>query len=172
MKIKKLFSCFMAVIITSGGLLSYINIDAYVPEGSAYETNVRKENINFQKSIVLPPVPITTAAVTTSVQITTAQSISSAISKTEPLTEFIVTEYTKDVNVIRYGDVNTDGFVNSTDVVVLNKYLINNEKYPLTSDIAYENADCVYDSMINSKDPMAIINVILNIITEDKIGNI
>lgn len=171
MKIKKLFSCFMAVIITSGGLLSYINIDAYVPEGSAYETNVRKENINFQKSIVLPPVPITTA-VTTSVKITTAQSISSAISKTEPLTEFIVTEYTKDVNVIKYGDVNTDGFVNSTDVVVLNKYLINKEKYPLTSDIAYENADCVYDSSINSKDSMAIINVVLNIITEDKIGNI
>lgn len=166
MKIKKLVSCFMAVIITSGILLSYINIDAYVLNEAANKTNVRKADINFQKSIVLPPVPITTTAVTTSVQITTA------VNNTEPSTETTVPSYTRGMNLVKYGDVNTDGFVNSADVVVLNKYLINKEKYPLTSDIAYENADCVYDSSINSKDSMAIINVVLNIVTEDKIGKI
>ncbi|MDE5648742.1 MAG: dockerin type I repeat-containing protein [Oscillospiraceae bacterium] len=166
MKIKKLVSCFMAVIITSGILLSYINIDAYVLNEAANKTNVRKADINFQKSVVLPPVPITTTAVTTSVQITTT------VSNTEPSTETTVPSYTGGMNLVKYGDVNTDGFVNSADVVVLNKYLINKEKYPLTSDIAYENADCVYDSSINSKDSMAIINVVLNIVTDDKIGKI
>lgn len=71
---------------------------------------------------------------------------------------------------VKYGDVNVDGFVNSTDVVVLNKYLLSKTKYALVSDVALENANCVYDEFIDSKDSMAIVNFVLEFITEDELG--
>lgn len=129
------------------------------------------------KSIELPPVPIITTPAVTSVSSaeTTVTTVSTSVSSSQSqqsTEEATVPSYTGDLSKIKYGDVNTDGLVNSADVVVLNKYLINNEKYSLTSDIAYENANCVYDSSINSKDSMAIVNVVLQIIEEDKLGNI
>ncbi|MDE5648532.1 MAG: hypothetical protein K2I33_01310, partial [Oscillospiraceae bacterium] len=69
-----------------------------------------------------------------------------------------------------YGDVNLDGFVNSTDVVVLNKYLISNSKYALQNEKAYEQAQTVYDDSIDSKDTMAIINYVLGVLTLDDLG--
>lgn len=69
-----------------------------------------------------------------------------------------------------YGDVNNDDLVNSTDIVVLNKYLISNVTYPLQNEAAYAKADTVYDGEINSKDSMAIINYVLQTLTLDDLG--
>lgn len=56
------------------------------------------------------------------------------------------------------GDVDVDGRVNSTDIVILNQYLISITEYPLKSSTAYANADCDGNKELNSKDSMAIIN--------------
>lgn len=69
-----------------------------------------------------------------------------------------------------YGDVNNDNHVNSTDIVVLNKYLISDVMYPLQNEAAYKKADTVYDGEINSKDSMAIINYVLQTLTLDDLG--
>lgn len=69
-----------------------------------------------------------------------------------------------------YGDVNNDDLVNSTDIVVLNKYLISDVMYPLQNEAAYKKADTVYDGEINSKDSMAIINYVLQNLTLDDLG--
>lgn len=65
--------------------------------------------------------------------------------------------------VSKLGDVNVDGLVNSTDIVVLNKYLISASKYQLSSDTAYANADCDMDKSLTSKDSMAIVNHVLDV---------
>lgn len=54
--------------------------------------------------------------------------------------------------------------------VTLNKYLLNNIAYPLKSDVAMENANCVYDTTIDTKDSVAIINCVLQIIEESDLG--
>lgn len=174
MKLKKIVSCFLAVVIAA------IVIDFHKFQGIAYgilNTNgFMKTDLSINlKSIELPPVPIktTSAAASAPSAETTVTTVSVSSSESRQSTEkSTAASYTVDLSEIKYGDVNTDGLINSADVVVLNKFLINNEKYSLTSAIAYENANCVYDSSINTKDSMAIINVVLNIITEDKLGNI
>ena len=55
-------------------------------------------------------------------------------------------------------------------IVTLNKYLLNNIAYPLKSDVAMENANCVYDTTIDTKDSVAIINCVLQIIEESDLG--
>lgn len=69
-----------------------------------------------------------------------------------------------------YGDVNNDNLINSTDIVVVNKYILSNTMYPLQNEEAYEKADVVYDGEINSKDSMAIINYVLQVLTLDDLG--
>lgn len=172
MKLKKIVSCFLAVVIAA------VVIDFHKFQGNAYGTlntnGFMKTDLSINlKSIELPPVPVKTTSVAASAPSaeTTITTVSVSSSESRQSTEkSTVVSYT--ISEIKYGDVNTDGLINSADVVVLNKFLINNEKYSLTSAIAYENANCVYDSSINTKDSMAIINVVLNIITEDKLGNI
>lgn len=65
--------------------------------------------------------------------------------------------------VSKLGDVNVDGLVNSTDVVVLNKYLISASRYALSNATAYANADCDKDNTLTSKDSMAIVNHVVEI---------
>lgn len=61
------------------------------------------------------------------------------------------------------GDADVDGRVNSTDIVVLNQYLMSTTEYPLKDSSAYANSDCDGDKKLTSKDSMAIINHVLGI---------
>lgn len=90
-------------------------------------------------------------------------------SGTEKVVTVKVTDTTEDDDYL-YGDVNLDGFVNSTDVVVLNKYLLSDTKYALQNEKAYEQAQTVYDGVINSQDAMAIVNYVLELITMEDLG--
>lgn len=90
-------------------------------------------------------------------------------SGTEKVVTVKVTDTTEDDDYL-YGDVNLDGFVNSTDVVVLNKYLLSDTKYALQNEKAYEQAQTVYDGVINSQDAMAIVNYVLELITIEDLG--
>ena len=71
---------------------------------------------------------------------------------------------------LMYGDTNRDMSVDSADIVVLNKYLINSVDYPLKDAQAYEQAQTVYDDEIDTKDSIAIINYVLQLIDLDDLG--
>ena len=71
---------------------------------------------------------------------------------------------------LMYGDTNRDMSVDSADIVVLNKYLINSVDYPLKDAQAYEQAQTVYDDEIDTKDSIAIINCVLQLIDLDDLG--
>lgn len=58
------------------------------------------------------------------------------------------------------GDVSGDGETDSTDIIVLNKYLLSRELYPIKEDLLI-NADIDYDGNINTKDSMGIINYVI-----------
>lgn len=97
----------------------------------------------------------TTVSTTVSTTKVTTTSNSVTIPTTTPGHEEI------DWNKVLYGDVNEDGSVNSTDIVVLNKYLLSNIKYSLKNATTKENADCDHDGYITSRDVMIIINTVL-----------
>lgn len=67
------------------------------------------------------------------------------------------------------GDVNLDGVVDSTDIIVLNRYLLSSTEYPLTEN-GLLAANTVFDfdangnPVINSNDSMAITNYVLQVI--------
>lgn len=60
---------------------------------------------------------------------------------------------------INYGDVNGDEKVNPVDIVLLRKYLLNKEKYPLTNEKA---ADVNADGKVNPVDIVLLRKYLLN----------
>ena len=62
------------------------------------------------------------------------------------------------------GDTNCDGKVNIADVVILNKYLTNPEKYPLTAQGAI-NAEVDLDDKLTTNDSYCIIRSVVKLIT-------
>lgn len=61
------------------------------------------------------------------------------------------------------GDTNRDDVIDSTDIVVLNKYLLNKVQYPLQDSSAYANGDCDKDKDLTTKDSLFIIQYVLGI---------
>lgn len=108
--------------------------------------------------------PATTTASTTQAVTTTVTTVTTATTTTVDPDSII------DWSRVLYGDVDVDGTVNSTDIVILNQYLLSKEEYPLKNATALENADTVYDKEIKSNDSMAIINYILGISSLDDLG--
>lgn len=100
----------------------------------------------------------------------TSETDTSETNATED-TNATIPSYTGNASLL-YGDVNLDLVVDSTDVVVLNKRLISESKYPLQNDQATEQANTAdYDARkIDSKDSMAIINSVLGVISKDDLG--
>ncbi len=110
--------------------------------------------------------PVVTTVVSTTPSITTVTTVTTTV-VTTPDPDSII-----DWDRVLYGDVNVDKSVNSTDVVVLNKYLLSDEAYALKNATAKENANCVYDEELNSKDSMAIINYVLELSDLNDLGPI
>ena len=61
------------------------------------------------------------------------------------------------------GDTNRDDVIDSTDIVVLNKYHLNKVQYPLQDSSAYANGDCDKDKDLTTKDSLFIIQHVLGI---------
>ncbi|MGN1481201.1 glycoside hydrolase family 48 protein [Porcipelethomonas sp.] len=86
---------------------------------------------------------------------------------------------TWDESDLLYGDVNLDDNVTSTDVVLLNKYLLSQSEYPLTDEDggrAYEQANACYDfdddgnAIIDLTDSSYITSKVLEVFTQDDLG--
>lgn len=95
-----------------------------------------------------------------------------ATDETQPTTESGNTPTVPaDAEATLYGDVDNDGKVTSTDLVLLNKFLLSTTEYPLENKTSYANADCELDQIIDLKDSGKIINYILGIIGVEDLGN-
>jgi hypothetical protein len=72
-----------------------------------------------------------------------------------------------EIRATMYGDVNLDGKIDISDVILLNRYLVQSETL---DSVQKENANCVYDSVIDVNDSFAIMRCICNIITSSDLG--
>ena len=75
-----------------------------------------------------------------------------------------------DYDLLYWGDVNLDEYVDLADVTTLSKYLLSKKSYPLINSTAWENADCKYDQKIDSSDLSKLIEFNLRKITMDDLG--
>ncbi|MDY3844801.1 MAG: hypothetical protein SOZ55_06790 [Ruminococcus sp.] len=99
------------------------------------------------------PTPTTTKAPTTTATTTTKAPSTTKVDPTTPST-----------GTVLYGDTNCDGKVNIADVVILNKYLTNPEKYPLTAQ-GVINAEVDLDDKLTTNDSYCIIRSVVKLIT-------
>lgn len=93
---------------------------------------------------------------------------------TMPVTTSVSTQEKPDTTVPSvsptiYGDVNVDGFINVSDVVALNMYILSSGENKL-SDVGIANADCVKDGVINTSDSLLIMNYVAMIVGESQLG--
>ncbi|MGN1481396.1 1,4-beta-glucanase [Porcipelethomonas sp.] len=118
------------------------------------------------------PEPTETTAVT-SVSTTTTTKVTSVSTE---LTTDETTDETIDPSSLIYGDVNLDKSVTSTDVVLLNKYLLSPTEYPLDREQAYLQANCCYDfdddgnAIIDLTDSTYVCNVVLGVYVQSDLG--
>ena len=136
----------------------------------AYE----KLGANFS-AIDLPVVPVTSASTSASGSQTTETTVSTTVTilGTQPSTDVTSPSETVDPSTLMYGDVDLDKVVGATDVVLINKYLLSTEEYPLTNEDnnrAYSQADASYDGDINLNDSQAVIQKVLGIFTQADLG--
>ncbi|CDF01655.1 putative cellulosomal scaffoldin protein [Ruminococcus sp. CAG:624] len=104
------------------------------------------------------PVVTTTAPSTTTPTPTTTKAPTTTATTTK------VDPTTPSTGTVLYGDTNCDGKVNIADVVILNKYLTNPEKYPLTAQGAI-NAEVDLDDKLTTNDSYCIIRSVVKLIT-------
>ncbi|MGN0613292.1 MAG: glycoside hydrolase family 9 protein [Porcipelethomonas sp.] len=115
----------------------------------------------------------TSAVTTTTTAATTAKTTSSttASSTTKATTAAAATTTTTGSSVIDeidwsrviYGDVDLNGKVSVSDTVRLAKYLASKTLYPLNAT-AVENADCLYDNVIDARDGQRLIEFCLGLV--------
>ena len=116
--------------------------------------------------------PVTDPTEATSETTEPATDPTEATDETQPTTESGNTPTVPaDAEATLYGDVDNDGKVTSTDLVLLNKFLLSTTEYPLENKTSYANADCELDQVIDLKDSGKIINYILGIIGVEDLGN-
>lgn len=140
--------------VVLGKAVGQSNIVVKTPEGQ-------------EKTITVKVVAATTTAPVTTVT-TAATTVTTVASTTVPVT----TEDPDDVidwTKVKYGDVNIDGEINIADVVLLNMYLLNPEVNKLNAT-ARENAQCIYDGIINSGDSAHLLNYVAMMVKLEELG--
>lgn len=115
------------------------------------------------------PTTTATSATTATSSTTTTSSSTTTTTKSPVTTPPVNPDDVIDPAKVKYGDVNLDGKVNVADIVALNLYLVNSEKNPLNAT-ARENAQCLYDSIIDAQDSTTLMNYVAMVITLDKLG--
>jgi hypothetical protein len=71
---------------------------------------------------------------------------------------------------VLYGDVNLDGGVSISDIVVLSKHNVSNAIYPLANETAEENADCLWDGVLDSGDVSVLIEYNIGVVDLKALG--
>ena len=121
------------------------------------------EGQEFQITVKVVAAATTTAVTTTAKTTTTVKTTT-----TTPVTTVDPNEVI-DWSKVMYGDVNLDELVNVADIVALNMYLLNAEANYINAT-ARENAQCVYDGVVDSYDSTLLMNYVAMIVDYSEIG--
>ncbi len=95
---------------------------------------------------------------------------------TEPSNEVTKPSYSGNTDGLLYGDVDVNGAIELADLTALSKYLLNNTIFPLKgvsgndAELAVEQSDTKYDSLLNSADASLLAEYILEKIDESAMG--
>ena len=108
-----------------------------------------------------------TTTETTTSETTTETTTSETTTVTTTSETTTVTEPDVDWSKVLYGDVDVDGAVRVNDVIEFNKFLVD---AVVLSPTARENANCIYDDMLNMADNMHIAKYLVKQITQDDLG--
>lgn len=87
---------------------------------------------------------------------------------TEPIAQAVTVPVNAEST--KYGDVNGDLKINVSDVIAINMFLLNTEKYPLT-DVQMANADCNKDGVIDTADGTMLMNYLCELIDVEQLGS-
>ena len=154
------------------GLVNHLTGDDSVP------VEVIHKQEKYQASTYLNPVVVNGSVVVASTEtssVTTAATTKTSAVTTTTKAAVTTTAPTKptdpiDYDLLYWGDVNLDKFVDLEDVVVLSKYLLSSTTFPLENSTAWANADCKYDSKVDAADLSKLIEYNLGKITLDDLG--
>ncbi len=120
------------------------------------------------------PVTTTTAVAQDPTEETTTTTVSATTETTTTLKEVTTTVSTTEATApsveigtpSMMGDVNLDGEVAASDIVMLSKFMINSTIFPLKNSTATANADVTGDKTIGSADTLKLIEYIVGSIKE------
>lgn len=140
--------------VVKGLAVGQSNIVVTTPEGQ-------------EKTIVVKVAPAATTTVVTTTAVTT---VTTTVKTTVATTTSVpVTTEGIDWGRVKYGDVNLDTKINVSDAVTLNMYLLNSETNKLNAT-ARENAQCVYDGIIETNDSAMLLNYVAMIVPISQLG--
>ena len=147
--------------VDDSGLIKAIDeglahIKIITPEGQEKDITVK----------VSPAETTTTVATTVTTTTTTVTTTTTTATTPKPFDPNNDIDWTK----VHWGDVNLDGEVTLSDVVMLSKFLVNSEIFPLKNATSRENANCEYDDELNSLDNAKLIEYNLGTLSEDDLG--
>jgi len=112
--------------------------------------------------------PATTTETTPVTTVTTVTTTETPVTTTETTTTTPpVTTPGIDKDKVLYGDVDLDGEVRLNDIIQFNKHFVG---AVVLSPTARENANCVYDELLNMSDNMKIANYLVFKITQADLG--
>ncbi|NLP25802.1 MAG: DUF5620 domain-containing protein [Clostridiales bacterium] len=123
-----------------------------------------------------PKVTTTTEATTTTPRVTTTEATTTTpkvtttqVTTTPKVTTTTEVTTTEDINwdKVVYGDIDLDGDVRVNDIIEFNKHLVGSV---VLSPTARENANCVYDDMLNMADNMQIAKYLVKQISKADLG--
>ena len=139
--------------VVSGIGVGQANIVVTSPEGQEKMITVKVTEADP------PETTETTAPVTTTITTTTTSVVTTTVDPDDII----------DWDKVLYGDVNIDGNINIADVVTLNMYLLYPEVNKLNAT-AKENAQVVYDGIIDTQYSLLLMNYVAMIVTVDQLG--
>lgn len=144
------------------------NVEALAP-GAGTITVTSPEGQEVVVTVIVKAAQTTTTTVTTTA-ITTTTAVTTTATTTTADPDPI------DWSKVKYGDVDLDGDITATDIVLINKYVLSSAEYPFVNATATENANAHYDKdengkgIINLSDSNDVISVVLGIFKESDLG--
>ena len=147
---------------TNDPSVATVDKDGVVTGEGAGSTTITATTPDGQTATVTVTVTEVTTVTTTSETTTVTTTSETTTSETTTVTEPDV-----DWSKVLYGDVDVDGAVRVNDVIEFNKFLVD---AVVLSPTARENANCIYDDMLNMADNMQIAKYLVKQITQDDLG--
>lgn len=111
----------------------------------------------------------TTEAETTSVEVTTTTTTTTTVAETTTEAGETTTTTTQTVVATLYGDVDCNGTVEISDIVLLARYIAQDQDIPAISPEGLANANCVQDNNIDADDLTQMARYLAHLISENEL---